>query len=65
MEFFIIYLNAVSIELERIKEELKMILIENEKSLNSPDIFNKKAVTNILKLVISCVQVKKTALKYN
>jgi len=56
---FIIYLNAVSIELERIKEELKMILEENEKSINNPEILNQKAVINILKLVISCVQVCK------
>lgn len=54
---FIFYLNAVSIELDRIKEELKMILSENEKNLSSPEIFNQKAVSNILKLVISCTQV--------
>lgn len=34
-----------------------MILSENEKTLSNPEIFNKKAVSNILKLVISCVQV--------
>lgn len=45
-------------ELDRIKDELKMIMIENEKTLNDPELFNKKAVVNILKLVISCVQVK-------